>query len=685
MGRAQAARRIGRLRAEIRRHDRLYYVQAQPVIADAEYDALIRELGELEARFPDLVTSDSPTRRVAGAPARAFAPVEHRAAMLSLDSLTRIEDVHAFEARVRRALGRARIGYVCEPKVDGLGVALLYVRGRLVRGATRGDGRTGEDVTANLRTIRSIPLQLRGRLARARTLEVRGEVFMPRAAFAALNRALAGRGEPTFANPRNAAAGSVRQKDARVTAGRPLDMFAYHVSHIEGLRVPSHGDALGALRAAGLRVNPRNRRCPDIAAVTSYCKRLERERDRLGYEADGVVIKVDALQDQERLGATGHHPRWAVALKFPARQGTTVVREIAVQVGKTGVLTPVARLAPVEVGGVVIRNASLHNEDEIRRKDVRPGDTVLIERAGDVIPYVVKVVRQGRPRGRPFRFPRQCPACGGLTLRPQGEAYWRCLSSACPAQLRERLRHFGARRAMDIEHLGDAVIAQLVARGMVEDVADLYDLTIPQVARLGGFGDRSARNLVEAIAASRRRGLARLLNALGIRHVGEHVARLLAAHFGTLDRLLAAGADDLARVRGIGPRIAESLAKFCADGGNRRILRRLAAAGVLGTEAEAARPGPLAGTTFVLTGTLARFTRDRAREIIERLGGRTADTVSASTDHLVVGKAPGRKVEDARRLGVHTMDEGAFVALIRRSTRGTAGARAVPEGGHERS
>jgi DNA ligase (NAD+) len=665
--RAAAGRRVARLRAEIARHDRLYYERARPEISDAEYDALVRELRRLEARFPDLVEPASPTQRVGGAPAGPFARVTHRVAMLSLESVTDADEVRAFEARVRRALRGAAPSWVTEPKVDGLGVALLYRRGRLVRGATRGDGRVGEDVTGNLRTIASIPGRLRGPLGDLAELEVRGEVFMPRAAFAKLNRALAERGAATFANPRNAAAGSVRQKSPAVTAQRPLDMFAYHVSYAPGLAVKSQWDALAAMAAAGFRVNPRNRRFRDIRAALAYAGRLQAGRDRLEYEADGVVVKVDELAHQDRLGATGHHPRWAVALKFTARQATTAIRAIDVQVGKSGILTPVARLEPVEVGGVVIRNVSLHNEDEIRRKDIRAGDTVLIERAGDVIPYVVQVVASRRPRGtRPFRFPRRCPACGARALRPPGEAYWRCPGSACPAQLRERLRHFASRRAMNIEHLGEATIAELVERGLVRDFADLYRLTARQVERLEGFGRRSADNLIRAIDGSRERGLARVLNGLGIRLVGEHVARLLAARHGSLARLAATPRARLAAIRGVGPVIAESVARFFADTGNRRMLRRLAAAGVRLTEPRSAPAGRrLAGKAFVLTGTLTGVTRDEAVELLERLGARVGGSVSRRTDYLVVGERPGAKLGAARRLGVPTLDERAFLALVR--------------------
>jgi DNA ligase (NAD+) len=665
--RASAARRAAWLRREIRRHDRLYYERARPEISDAEYDALTRELGDLETRHPELATPTSPTRRPGGRPAPAFAPVAHRVAMLSLESVTRAEEVRAWERRVRDTLGRAPGGFVCEPKIDGVGVALLYARGRLVRGATRGDGAVGEDVTANLRTLATVPAALRGRLARAQEVEVRGEVCMPRAAFARLNRRLEAQGEPAFANPRNAAAGSLRQKDPAVTARRPLDLFAYHVSHLHGAELPTQWQALAALAGAGFRVNPRNRRVRDTAAVLRYGADLARTRDRLSYEADGVVVKVDRVEEQARLGSTSHHPRWAIALKFAARQATTIVRAIEVQVGKTGVLTPVARLDPVSVGGVTIRRASLHNEDEIRRKDVRLGDAVLLERAGDVIPYVVQVIRARRPHGtRPFRFPRRCPACGGLTLRPEGEAYWRCVSSACPAQLRERLRHFGSRAAMDIEHLGEATVAALVDRRLVRDVAHLYRLRAADVRRLPGFGDRAASNLIGAIAASRDRGLARLLHALGIPLVGAHVAGLLAGRFRSLDRLVHADARALGEVRGIGPTIAESVAKFFAESANRDVCRRLVAAGVRVTERAAPRGrGPLAGQTFVLTGALATLTREDAAARIRRRGGRVTDGVSRETDYVVVGAAPGAKLARARALGVPTLGERELLALVR--------------------
>ena len=667
MTRADALQRISELRESIHHHDFLYYVEARPEVADVEYDALVRELRELEAAFPDLVTPDSPTQRVAGQPVEAFRPVEHRAAMLSLDNATSPDDLREFEARLRRALPGAAFAYVCEPKIDGLGIALLYERGRFVRGATRGDGRSGEDVTANLRTIRSLPMVLKGRLVALDEVEVRGEIFMPRAEFDRLNRTLEEAGEATFANPRNAAAGAVRQKDPAATARRPLDVFLYHLGYAPGFDVATHADALDALRGAGFKTNPRTERCADMAAVLDYCARLERDRDALGYDADGVVIKVDSLEQQRRLGSTTHHPRWAIAYKFAARQATTVVQAIEVNVGKTGALTPVAKLTPVPLAGVVISNVSLHNEDEVRRKDIRVGDTVLIERAGDVIPYVVQVVMSRRPSDAvPYAFPDHCPACGGIAFRPEGEAYWRCMNAACPAQLKERLKHFGSRRAMDIEHLGDAVVDQLVDRGLVKDFSDLYRLTAAQLAELERFAEKSAANLATAIDGSRSRGLSRLLNALGIRLVGERVARLLAMRYGSMARLMGASEAELADIHGIGETIAASVRRFFDDQSNRHMLEELERLGVDLTErgARVDGPRPLAGKTFVLTGTLASLSRDAARERVEALGGRVTSSVTRKTDYVVVGDAPGSKAEDARRLNVTTLDEAAFLGLL---------------------
>lgn len=667
MNSADAQQRITELREQIHHHDYLYYAQDRPEITDAAYDRLMRELRDLEAAHPELVTEDSPTQRVAGAPTTLFAPVQHTTAMLSLDNAMTEDDVRDFAARIGRVLPAADFAYVCEPKIDGLGVALLYQHGRLVRGATRGDGRVGEDVTQNLRTIDSIPGRLKGALAREPEIEVRGEVYMPRSDFARLNQGLEEAGEPTFANPRNAAAGAVRQKDAEVTKRRPLDIFLYSVSGAERMGFGTHADTLDALRAAGFTVNDEIRRCDRLDVVLDYCRDLEARRDTLDYDADGVVVKVDSLDQQRHLGATSHHPRWAIAFKFTARQATTVVEAIEVNVGKTGHLTPVAKLQPVELAGVTIRNVSLHNEDEVRRKDVRVGDTVLIERAGDVIPYVVQVVAAKRPPDAvEYRFPDHCPVCGGDAVRLPGEAYWRCTNAACPAQLKARLRHFGSRRSMDIEHLGEAVVDQLVDQKLVRTFADLYRLTVETLTELDRQGEKSAQNLVAAIEGSKTRGLSRLLNALGIPMVGERVAQLFAGRFGSIDRLMNASDAELAQIHGIGTEIARGVRAFFDDEANRAVIEGLRQVGIVMTEAGVVEgPRPLDGKTFVVTGTLAGLTRDEARDLIQRMGGRVTSSVSKKTSYVVVGDAPGSKADDAKRLGVTILDEAALLMLVK--------------------
>ncbi len=662
---ADAARRIDELRELIRHHDFLYYVENRPEISDAEYDRLGRELQALEQAHPNLITPDSPTQRVAGQPVEVFASVEHKVAMLSLDNADAGE-LREFEARLRRALPGVEFDYVCEPKVDGLGVALLYERGHFVRGATRGDGRVGEDITQNLRTVKSIPLTLRGALKELRGLEVRGEVYMPRAAFSKLNAELEEAGEPTFANPRNAAAGAVRQKDPAITGKRPLDILLYHVSHAQPFPFKTHWEALEGLKAGGFRTNPRSRRCPTLEAVLAYCQTLEGERDTLGYEADGVVVKVNSLEQQRRLGTTTHHPRWAIAYKFAARQATTRVVKIEINVGKTGALTPTALFEPVELAGVTVSRASLHNEDEVRKKDIRVGDTVLIERAGDVIPYVIQVIVSKRAPGtKRFAFPNHCPVCGAKAYRPEGEAIWRCTNAACPAQLKERLLHFGSRRAMDIEHLGEAVVSQLVDRELVRDFADLYHLTVAELAGLERLAEKSALNLVNAIQQSKTRGLSRLLNGLGIRYVGERAAQLLAAHFGAMERLLKATEEEIGQIYGIGPQIAQSVFKFFAESANRKTIERLRTAGVaMREEGIGEGPRPFGGKTFVLTGSLQGMTRDEAKDLIIKLGGRVTGSVSKKTDYVVVGADPGSKADDAERLGVRTLGEAEFLKLL---------------------
>jgi len=662
------AARAEELRRLLHHHSYAYYILDRPEITDADYDRLFNELKELEAAHPDLVTPDSPTQRVGGTVAEGFASVQHRVPMLSLDNAYTADEIREFEARLQRALPGASFTYVCEPKVDGLGVALLYEKGRLVRGATRGDGRMGEDVTQNLKTVRTIPLRLRGPLADLDVLEVRGEIYMAHQAFERLNRTLEAEGEEPFANPRNAAAGSVRQKDSGITAKRPLDIFVYAVSDAAPDPFTTHWGAMQALYKAGFKVNPRSRRCPDIEAVIAMVAELERDRMNLGYDADGVVVKVDSFDQQRRLGVTTHHPRWAVAYKFPAQQATTVMRKIEVGVGRTGALTPTALLDPVEIVGATISRATLHNADEIERLDVREGDTVIVERAGDVIPHILGVVTEKRPQGStPFAFPTACPVCGSAAFRPEGEVVSRCTNSACPARLKEGILHYGSRRAMDIEHLGEAVVEQLVDRGLVGNFAGLYGLSVEELAGLERLAEKSARNLHTAIQGSKGRGLARLLFALGIRYVGENVARILAAEFGGMDKLARAAEEELAAVHGIGPRIAKSVALFFQQPDNRHLTAQLKQAGVKMEEESSAGPKPLLGKVFVLTGGLERMTRDEAKAAIQRLGGRMTASVSKKTDYVIVGTDPGSKYEDAKRLGIPTLDQDGFQALLTRS------------------
>ncbi|KRT69903.1 MAG: ligase (Polydeoxyribonucleotide synthase [NAD+]) protein [candidate division NC10 bacterium CSP1-5] len=663
----KANARVEELRRLIRRHDYLYYVLARPEISDAEYDKLFNELKRLEEQHPELVTAESPTQKVGGEIAEGFAPVRHSSPMLSLDNATSEADVREFEARIKRIIPDAAFKYVCEPKIDGLGIALVYERGAFVRGATRGDGRVGEDVTHNLRTIRNLPKVLRGPLARYEQLEIRGEVFMWQAAFQKLNRDLEEAGESTFANPRNAAAGSVRQKDSRITATRPLDVTLYQLAASSpSANLGSHWEVLEAFRASGLPVSPGARRYRNLDAAIAYHDEMEAKRSELGFESDGVVLKVNSLAQQEALGFTTHHPRWAIAFKFKSQQARTRIRRILINVGRTGALTPSAEVDPVEIAGATISRTTLHNADEIARLEVREGDLVVIERAGDVIPHVVEVVPEPEHKSRPkFKMPTRCPVCGGRAHRPEGEVVWRCDNAACPAQLKERLLHFGSRRAMDIEHLGEAVVNQLVDRGLVKDFADLYHLDVETLASLERLARKSATNLHEAIQGSKGRGLARLLFALGIRHVGEHAASLFAQHYGSMEKLLSATEEELAEIYGIGPRIASSLTQFLAQKENRRVIDRLQDVGVKMTEQTAAGgKKPLAGKTFVLTGTLEDFSRDEAKVAIIRLGGRVTASVSKKTHYVVAGADPGSKYDDARRLGIRVLNEAEFKKVI---------------------
>ncbi len=666
-----AARRAAELRREIDEHNHRYYVLAAPVVSDAEYDRLFAELVAIEAAYPELVTADSPTRRVGAAPASEFAAVRHEAPMLSLENAFGADDLLEFDTRIRRFLhlaAEAPIAYVAEPKIDGVAIEVVYERGVLVEGSTRGDGVIGEDITQNLRTIRSLPLHLRGDDIPEK-LSVRGEVFLPLADFRRHNREREERGAAPFANPRNMAAGSLRQLDPRVTAARPLDAFFYAIGVQRGGRpLRSQWELLAGLPALGLKVNPLARRCAGIAAAAAYHQELASERDRLPYEIDGTVVKVDDFALQEELGIKSRSPRWATAVKFPSRQETTRVRDIVVQVGRTGVLTPVAVLEPVRIGGVEVRRATLHNMDEIERKDVRIGDTVLVGRAGDVIPEVVQVIAEKRTgKERRFVMPERCPECGAHVEREEGEVASRCAGMSCPAQLKEKIRHFGSRGGLDIEGLGDKLVAQLVERGLVHDAADLYHLDLATVAGLERMAEKSAANLLEAIAVSKRAPLSRFLFALGVRHVGATMARDLARHFGTLERLRAAGEEDLLQVDGVGPEVARAVGAFFADPENRRVLDRLSAAGVA-PQAEEGAPtsNELAGKTFVFTGILSGMTRAEAERAVVARGARTTGSISKNTDFVVAGENAGSKAERARELGIAILSEEEFRTLLDR-------------------
>jgi DNA ligase (NAD+) len=658
-----AARRIEQLRDEIRRHEHLYYVLNAPEITDLEYDRLERELRELEAEWPDLVTPDSPTQRVGGKPSEQFPTFTHRVPMLSLDNTYTEEELREFEERIFRIVGRREMRYVTELKIDGLSMAFHYEGGRLARAVTRGDGVRGDDVTANIRAIRSVPLVLSGEGV-PEELEARGEVYLPRSRFEAINREREAKGEEPFASPRNTAAGTIKNLDPQIVARRGLDCYVYSMAQGRGAGVASHWEALARMRGWGLRTNPTSRLCEGLDAVLAYCAEWRDQRDELEYEIDGVVVKVDDLAVQRELGSTSKFPRWAIAYKYPARQAMTVVREIAVLVGRTGKLTPVALLEPVAVGGVTVARATLHNEEEIARKDVRVGDTVVIERGGEVIPKVIAVVEGKRPPdSRPWQPPETCPVCGSAVVKPEGEVDRRCPNSSCPAQIEERLKHWA--RTMDIEGLGDALVRQLVEKGMVRDFADLYRLTADDLVPLERMAEKSAANLLAQIGASKRRELRLLLFGLGIRFVGERAAGLLARRFGSLEGLAAATVEEIDDIYEIGETVAQSVHDWFADPANRRLVERLAEAGVQAeAPAEAALSTALRGKQFVLTGGLEGMTRGEAKAAIEQRGGRVTSAVSKKTDYLVYGKDPGSKYDKAQELGVKCLDEAGFRDLL---------------------
>jgi DNA ligase (NAD+) len=661
---------ISGLRDEIRRHDELYYLQENPEISDREYDALLEKLRELESKHPELITSDSPTQRVGGKPAESFPEFMHRVPMLSLDNSYSIDELRAFDERCRKLAGGESPEYVAELKIDGLSLSVHYEDGSFVRGVTRGDGSRGEEVSSNVRTIRSVPLQLNKKAAAiAREIEVRGEAYFGRRIFERINAEREEAGEPRFANPRNAASGTIRQLDPSITARRRLEMFAYDVFAGQRKAFATHWDALNWADAAGFRVNKNRELCKSIDDVIDFCNRMEAKRDDLDYEIDGVVVKVNSTALQEQFGATGKAPRWAVAYKYAARQATTRVNDISVQVGRTGALTPVAMLEPVQLGGVTVSRSTLHNEDEIERLGLLIGDFVLIERGGDVIPKVVKVIESKRTgKEKKFRMPKECPICGGLVSRPEGEAVSRCIAADCPAQLIGRMLHFASRRAMRIEGLGYALAEQLLEKKMVRDVADLYSLKLDDLASLERMAKKSASNVLAQIEESKSRDLWHLIYGLGIRHVGERTAGILARHFGSLDRLGAATVEELDDIHEIGLTMAQSIHDWFADPGNKELCRRLAQGGVrtesIEQPAAESTDQRFAGKVFVLTGTLPEMTRDEARSLIEAAGGRVTGLVSKKTDFVLAGADPGSKLDKANELGVPVIDEGEFKKML---------------------
>ncbi|ACX52220.1 DNA ligase, NAD-dependent [Ammonifex degensii KC4] len=664
LSKEEAKRRIEELRREIAYHDYRYYVLDSPVISDAEYDRLVLELMALEEAFPEFITPNSPTQRVGGAPREGFPTVRHLVPMLSLANAFEPEDLRDFDRRVREALPGEKVEYVVEPKIDGLAVSLLYRDGEFVQGATRGDGEVGEDVTPNLRTIRSIPLRF---LKDAPPLiEVRGEAFMPKEAFVKLNERREEAGEPPFANPRNAAAGSIRQLDPRVTAGRKLDFFAYGIGHYEGISFSTHWEVLDWLAEQGFRVNEHRRLFSSIDEVIDYVLSWQSKRFDLPYVIDGMVVKVNSLESQARLGATMKSPRWAVAFKFPPEEAVTKLRRIEISVGRTGVLTPVAVFDPVQIAGTTVSRATLHNEDLIREKDIRVGDYIVVHKAGDVIPEVVRSLPERRTGNEQiFRMPDHCPACGAKTIREEGEVAVRCPNISCPARLKESIFHFASRNAMDIRGLGKVLVEQLVDRGLVKNVADIYFLRREDLLRLERMGPKSTANLLREIEESKSRGLNRLIFGLGIRHVGERAAKLLAEHFGSIDRLAQATEEELTEIPEIGPKIAASVRAFFAEPRNLEVIERLREAGVrLETTKEVREEGPLKGKVFVFTGALKSFTREEAKALIERLGGRVASSVSRRTDYVVVGENPGSKYDRARELGIKMLNEEEFKRLL---------------------
>ncbi len=662
-------KKIEELREKIRYHNYCYYVMDNPTVSDAEYDRLMRDLIELEEKYPRYITPSSPTQRVGIEPVSEFDKVKHIFPMLSLANAFSSEELRAFGQRVKKIIPQQRLKYVSELKIDGLAVALVYENGIFVRGATRGDGVTGEEVTSNLRTVKAIPLKLFGEDIPPR-IEVYGEVYIKKSDFKKLNEERIKKGESLFANPRNAAAGSVRQLDPRITAQRRLDTFIYRATFPEGNKFNTHMEVLNYLKKIGFKVNPHIKLCRDIEVAINYCQEWIEKKEEMDYEIDGMVIKVNSLRVREELGSTTRSPRWAIANKFPAQQVTTKVRDIIVQVGRTGALTPVAVLDPVRISGSVVQRATLHNEDEIKRKDVRIGDIVLVQKAGEVIPEVVKVIKEKRTGNeKEFVIPAQCPVCGAKVFRPEGEVVSRCNSLTCPAQIKERIRHFASRNAMDIEGLGPAIIDQLVEKDLIRDISNLYFLKRDDLISLERMAEKSADNLLDAIKKSREKSLANLIYGLGIRYVGVHTSEVITRYYPTLDKFKKASLEELIEINEIGPKIAESIILFFKEMENLAIIERLRRSGLnFGQEEEIGRKKKgtqiLAGMQFVLTGTLKDFTRTQAKKIISELGGRVTGSVSKKTDYVIAGEDPGSKYQKAQKLRITIIDEKKFKGII---------------------
>jgi len=658
------SKQIKRLREEIRQHDYLYYVLNQPKISDRQYDKLFTELKELEAANPQFVTADSPTQRVSDRPLEGFATVRHAVPMLSMDNTYNADELRAFDERVAKQLASKDYDYVIELKIDGLAISLRYEDGTLVTAATRGNGEVGDDVTANVRTIRAVPLVLLDGGKIPAVLEVRGEVYMPTSSFAELNRLRIEAGEPAFANPRNAAAGSLKLLDARITAARNLSFFAYAAGQVSEPLAANHYESLARFKELGLPVNPNIKKAKDINEAIEICDGWNEKRTSLDYQIDGMVIKINRFEQRDILGATGRAPRWCISYKFAAEQAETIVESIDVQVGKSGILTPVANLTPVLLAGTTVKRASLHNFDELRRLGVGQGDTVVIEKAGEIIPQVIEVKEKAKTKVPVFEIPKVCPICGSAAVKDEEGVYIRCINRECPGQLKERLKYFAGRGQMDIEHLGPALIDQLIENGLVGNFADLYELGQHQLAGLERMADKSAANVINAIEESKTRPLWRLIAALGIRHIGGQSAQILAEHFGSLGALVAAGEGELAEIDQIGPTMAKSIFEYFHNPENRSVIEELLAAGVKPEQPRKLRSDKLAGKTIVITGTLENFSRQQAEQAIRRAGGKSSSSVSKKTDFVLAGENPGSKLDKAEKLGIQVIDEKQFMKMI---------------------